>query len=68
MALLLLHRILEGPPTEVTVQVRREALKTLRKIFKEHPADIQSDEPSPLFDLLQRGFLDKDRSVRIDAG
>lgn len=66
--LLPLHRILEGPPTEVTVTVRRGTFRALQTIFREHPADIQSDEPPPVLDLLQCGFIDKDRSVRVDAG
>ncbi|KAG1752448.1 uncharacterized protein EDB91DRAFT_1243215 [Suillus paluster] len=66
--LLPLHRILEGPSTEVDVHVRRQAFRALRTIIREHSADIQSHEPSPVFDLLKRGFIDKDRSVKIDAG
>jgi hypothetical protein len=30
--------------------------------------DIQSNEPPPVFDFLQCGLNDKDRSVRVDAG
>ncbi|KAG0703892.1 hypothetical protein DFH29DRAFT_981716 [Suillus ampliporus] len=66
--LLPLHRILEGPSTEVDVHVRRQVFRALRTIIREHSADIQSQEPPPVFDFLQRGFIDKDRSVRIDAG
>ncbi|KAG2369791.1 hypothetical protein BDR07DRAFT_1447599 [Suillus spraguei] len=66
--LLPLNRIVEGPSTEVDGHVRRQAFSAFRTIIREHPADIQSDEPSPVFDFLQRGFNDKDRSVRVDAG
>ncbi|KAG1768696.1 hypothetical protein EDD22DRAFT_1041450 [Suillus occidentalis] len=66
--LLPLNRIVEGPSAEVDVHVRRQALSAFRTVIKEHPADIQSDEPPPVFDFLQRGFNDKERSVRVDAG
>jgi serine/threonine-protein kinase ATR len=66
--LLPLNRIVEGPLTEVDVHVRRQALSAFRTVIREHPADIQSDEPPPVFDFLQRGFNDKERSVRVDAG
>ncbi|KAG2060248.1 hypothetical protein BDR06DRAFT_872755 [Suillus hirtellus] len=66
--LLPLNRIIEGPSTEVDVNVRRQAFNAFRTVIREHSADIQSDEPPPVFDFLQRGFNDKDRSVRVDAG
>ncbi|KAG2155117.1 uncharacterized protein EDB93DRAFT_1266510 [Suillus bovinus] len=66
--LLPLNKIIEGPSTEVDVRVRRQAFNVFRTVVKEHSADIQSDEPPPVFDFLQRGFNDKDRSVRVDAG
>ncbi|KAG2115849.1 uncharacterized protein F5147DRAFT_751291 [Suillus discolor] len=66
--LLPLNKIVEGPSTEVDVNVRRQAFNAFRTVIREHSADIQSDEPPPVFDFLQRGFNDKDRSVRVDAG
>ncbi|KAH7931163.1 hypothetical protein BV22DRAFT_1052917 [Leucogyrophana mollusca] len=57
--------LMDGPPNEVTAQVRQRIYSSLNTIIHRSAA---CDELTDITEFIQRGLVDKERFVRLDAG
>ncbi|KAF5387623.1 hypothetical protein D9615_000714 [Tricholomella constricta] len=61
-------RILEGPEDEVNSEVRRLAFAALAKAIHHHGHEYRDVRPAHVLDVVFRGLVDRERSVRLSAG